>query len=265
MELNKIVVRFKDGRILKGTTSNFFNHKQTFHLNRVGGQVDEIDIEKLKSVFFVKDHNGDNNYIYKYDDDIPGGGKQIAVEFQDGEAIIGYVLAYSPQRRGFMMSPADLAGNNERVFVIKSATKSVEFITNGHSLPKPAKQPRLEDRDTISEWENRKYPRVMSDNLLSYVCFDEDQTPLEQGMGKNLNVGLGGLLMETKVPLGGQDVLLMAINIKEELIKIKGKVIFCKESGPNIFNTGIRFIETNERIREIVGDMLRFYVETKAK
>src|SRR6056300_1336864 len=112
MEPNKIVIQFKDGRILKGKTNDFFQNKKTFHLNQVDGLNEEIIIEKLKAVFFVKDIKGDNNYTYEYNDVIAGGGKKIAVDFPDGEKIIGYVLGYSSERQGFMMTPADLGGNN---------------------------------------------------------------------------------------------------------------------------------------------------------
>ena len=52
----------------------------------------------------------------------------MKVSFSDGEEIIGYTLGYSPDRQGFYLTPADLKGNNERIFVIKSATEKVEFI-----------------------------------------------------------------------------------------------------------------------------------------
>ena len=48
--------------------------------------------------------------------------------FNDGETIIGYVLGYSPDRQGFIMTPADLSGNNERIFVVKTAIKHVTFL-----------------------------------------------------------------------------------------------------------------------------------------
>ena len=131
MEPNKIVVKFKDGSILKGNTSDFFPNKKTFHINLLDDQIKEIEVESLKSLFFVKDHKGDSNYKYEYNSIIAGGGKKVEVKFSDGETIIGYVLGYSPQRPGFMMTPADLSGNNERIFVIKSSTESVNFLNEG--------------------------------------------------------------------------------------------------------------------------------------
>jgi hypothetical protein len=48
--------------------------------------------------------------------------------FIDGETMAGYTLGYSPDRQGFYLTSADLQGNNERIFVVKSATEKVEFL-----------------------------------------------------------------------------------------------------------------------------------------
>jgi hypothetical protein len=71
---------------------------------------------------------GNKDYKESYNDIIQGGGRKIRVEFADGEVIIGYVLGYSPDRQGFIMVPADTNGNNNRIFVVASATKNVEYI-----------------------------------------------------------------------------------------------------------------------------------------
>ena len=127
MEQNKVVVQFKDGNIMKGNTSDFFPNKTQFHLTAVSGEMENIDVEQLKAIFFVKESEGDESRNDKYDDGIAGGGRKIQVEFSDSEVVIGYTLSYSPDRHGFFMTPADLKGNNERIFVVKSATKNVKF------------------------------------------------------------------------------------------------------------------------------------------
>jgi len=127
MLTNKVVVRFKDGMIIKGSTSNFFPNKASFHVNHLDGKIDEIDIETLKAVFFVKDFEGNKDYQKKYEDTIHAAGRKIKVEFTDGESITGYALGYSPDRHGFFITPADLSSNNERIFVVKSATINITF------------------------------------------------------------------------------------------------------------------------------------------
>jgi hypothetical protein len=112
----------------KGTTSDFFPNKTQFHLEEMNGEIVEIRIEELKAVFFVKDFEGNKNHRYNYDDQIAGGGRKIKVRFFDGEIVVGYTLGYSPDRQGFFLTSADLQGNNERIFVVKSSTEKVEFL-----------------------------------------------------------------------------------------------------------------------------------------
>ena len=128
MQPNKVVVKFKDETVSKGKTSDFFPNKNQFHLEEMNGNIVEISIEDLKAVFFVKDFKGNKNYMDKYSDEIAAGGRKISVHFFDGEIVVGYTLAYSPDREGFFMAPADLQGNNERIFVVKSATKKIELL-----------------------------------------------------------------------------------------------------------------------------------------
>ena len=128
MQTNKVIVRFKDGTLIKGNTSDFFPNKTCFHINCIDGKIEEIAIEDLKAVFFVKDFKGNQDYQEKYEDAIHGAGRKISVEFTDSESIIGYALGYSPDRPGFFITPADLTSNNERIFIIKSATKNVQFL-----------------------------------------------------------------------------------------------------------------------------------------
>ena len=125
---NQVVVRFVDGSVKKGHTNDFVPNKTSFHLNNSNGEIEKINIEKIKSIFFVKDLNGNKDYTYNYKDNIPGGGKKIQVEFNDGEVLIGYVLGYSPERQGFFITPADLGGNNLRIYVMAAAVKKAEFL-----------------------------------------------------------------------------------------------------------------------------------------
>lgn len=128
MTPNLVVVQFKDKTIAKGTTNDFFPNKAKFHLISAGGETTEISVEQLKAIFFVKDIEGDKDRKDDYKDPISGGGRKMKVLFKDGETIIGYTLGYSPDRQGFFITPADLKGNNERIFVVKSATDKIEFV-----------------------------------------------------------------------------------------------------------------------------------------
>ncbi len=128
MKRNKIVVHFSDGRLLKGHTNDFRPNKPEFHLETLENEVKPINIADLKAVFFVKDHDGVDGRQDSYDDVIPGGGRRMKVAFSDGEEVIGYVSSYSPDRSGFFLVPADLGGNNERIFIVTSSCEDVEFL-----------------------------------------------------------------------------------------------------------------------------------------
>jgi len=128
MEPNRVVVKFKGNTISKGKTNDFFPNKTQFHLEDMNGDIVEISIEDLKAVFFVKDFEGNKDHKDNYSDEITAGGRKIKVRFFDGETVMGYTLGYSPDRQGFYLTPADLQGNNERIFVVKSATEKIELL-----------------------------------------------------------------------------------------------------------------------------------------
>ncbi|MEJ2154096.1 MAG: hypothetical protein P8X96_02075 [Desulfobacteraceae bacterium] len=125
---NKIVAHFKNHQVAKGISNNFFPNKIFFNLEAPTGESSRIDIEQLKAVFFTKDFDGNKDHQYSYNDEIPGAGRKIKVEFFDGEVIVGYSLGYSSDRQGFFLTPADTKGNNERIFVVNSSTTTAEFV-----------------------------------------------------------------------------------------------------------------------------------------
>lgn len=125
---NKIVAHYKNHEVVKGISNNFFPNKIFFNIEAPTGESSRIDIEHLKAVFFTKDFDGNKDHQYDYKDEIPGAGRKMRVEFFDGEVIIGYSLGYSADRQGFFLTPADVNGNNERVFVVNSSTKKTEFV-----------------------------------------------------------------------------------------------------------------------------------------
>ena len=125
---NKVVLKFKDDKLLKGHTKNFFANKITFHLSSEDGQITEVNREDLKAIFFVKDYSVNKDHKDSYDDNIHGAGRKIQVKFKDNEVITGFCQGYSSDRPGFFIVPADKDGNNERIFIVTSATSTVKFL-----------------------------------------------------------------------------------------------------------------------------------------
>ena len=104
--MNKIVIRFADGKILKGITEDFFPNKEIFHLKvNDSNQYREIKVTDLKCVFFVKSFEGNREYVYRNDIERLGLGRKISVQFKDGEIMVGYTQGYSPGRTGCYSVP----------------------------------------------------------------------------------------------------------------------------------------------------------------
>lgn len=131
VESLRVVVRFSNGRTLKGTTQDFKPASPSFHLIPAeGGAPVEVRLDELKAVFFVRDLDGKpsrpklRGFL-----DAPAEtaqGKKVAVRFRDEELLCGYTLSYSPDRKGFFVFPADSEGNNQRVFVVTSGASEIK-------------------------------------------------------------------------------------------------------------------------------------------
>jgi hypothetical protein len=134
-ERNRIVVHFKDGRLLKGFTHDFTPVKDTFHVTSEQdadqGKIYDVFCPNLKAIFFVKTLSGDPNYKEKkrFDEVDTSNlrGIKIKVEFKDGEVMCGISLGYSKNRKGFFIIPVDPMSNNERVYVIANAVRDVKL------------------------------------------------------------------------------------------------------------------------------------------
>jgi c-di-GMP-binding flagellar brake protein YcgR len=105
--------------------------------------------------------------------------------------------------------------------------------------------------------ERRRYPRIESLNLIAYACMDESGKVINQGMGRTLNVSETGLLLETYYPLECEDVMLLGVGIKDELIDIRGQVIHNAMNNDGKHVSGIEFIKIDKRSSEI----LKQYIE----
>jgi hypothetical protein len=130
---NKIVVRYQDGRLIKGFTNDFFPNKDLFHLVPMdappGSKPLDVRIPELKAVFFVKEFGGNPGYKDKQEFDYtkPVIGRKIQVTFKDGETLLGTTQGYQPGRPGFFVNPADTQSNIERCFVVSAAAQEVKF------------------------------------------------------------------------------------------------------------------------------------------
>ncbi len=103
--------------------------------------------------------------------------------------------------------------------------------------------------------DKRKHGRCDTLNLLSYECIDEEGGQLAKGMGRILDISHGGVNLETHVPVEIKDVVLMKIAFGDEIVDIKGEVRFCGEMESKMYESGVRFLESNDRLNQVIDEL----------
>jgi hypothetical protein len=125
----KIVVRYREGSMLKGYTVDFHPSRAHFSLwpsvDAQKSQRSMVPLARLKALFFVKSFDGDRWHVPA--ESTPAAGRRIEITFFDGEVMRGATLGYRPEAVGFFITPLDSASNNQRVFVVNSAVHHVRF------------------------------------------------------------------------------------------------------------------------------------------
>ena len=135
MPRHKIVIKYQNGKIVKGWIDNFSPNRDLLFLHPLKEysqkETLEIKIQDLKAIFFVKDFLGNKNYqkvrtFAGFPWNIPTQ-KKIIVYFKDGEKLYGTSYSYNPRKIGFFIYPVGPQDNNIRIFAVNKATEKVEF------------------------------------------------------------------------------------------------------------------------------------------
>jgi hypothetical protein len=129
----RLVIRFADGRVLKGYAGDFDPDQPGFHLVPAQGDADQvigIEMAALKAVFFVRSFEGDPRYTESRDlyQARPPGTRKVRVEFSDGEVLVGFTSARDARRFGVLLTPLDPKSNNARVFAVATAVARLERL-----------------------------------------------------------------------------------------------------------------------------------------
>ena len=97
----------------------------------------------------------------------------------------------------------------------------------------------------------RKHERIQSLNL-SYICIDEDENIVKQGMGRTLNLSETGILLETHFPIELNHVVQLTISLEEDLLDIKGKPVHIRPRDQGKYEIGIQFVELDQSASQII-------------
>ena len=110
--------------------------------------------------------------------------------------------------------------------------------------------------------EKRKHSRIDSLNLLNYVFSDESGGGSTQGMGRTLNVSESGILLETHTPIDVNNIISLTIGFEEDVVDIKGRIVYTKENDRKMNESGIEFFDIDETARKI---LIRYITAFNAK
>jgi hypothetical protein len=128
----RVVVRFVDGKLLRGYSNNFHPDAAHLHLspdvNCAPGDRLFVPMTLLKAVFFVRDLAGNAEHVDSNCFDHTPRARKVEVTFRDDEVMIGSTLNYKPQGQGFYLIPANSRGNNQRVYVVLAAVRHLRFL-----------------------------------------------------------------------------------------------------------------------------------------
>jgi len=132
----KVVVKYKNGDIIKGWVEEFNPERESFLLFTLfeysKEERIEIELSSLKAVFFVKDFIGNKDYIkvrtFDVDIKITPSQRKLIVNFKDGEYLYGTSHSYGRYKVGFFMYPIDPKDNSERIFVVHKAIESIRLM-----------------------------------------------------------------------------------------------------------------------------------------
>jgi hypothetical protein len=123
------VVRYWDGRMVKGVTETFAPGVSGFTVALENDQ--QVFIEGfagVKAIFFVRSLEGDRLYEEQKDFSVASQfGRKTVVVFSDKEEMWGYTLPGHTDHPQFFLFPVDPMSNNAKVYVVRDGAAEIRF------------------------------------------------------------------------------------------------------------------------------------------
>lgn len=113
--------------------------------------------------------------------------------------------------------------------------------------------------------EKRQHPRVKTCNLISFVGMGSNGKISEQNMGKALNISQSGLFLETTRRVLSESISMISVDAFNNLIEIKGEVIYSAERGNGLFGAGVRFKGSHAENVRFAMKLIKAYIVDKHK
>lgn len=101
--------------------------------------------------------------------------------------------------------------------------------------------------------DKRKSPRKKSYSLVSFVEKEGKSDAGPAAIGRTLNIGAGGIRLESLEPMEKGHKLDMEIAVGDRVFSILGEVIYCQPMQDGMYAVGVRFQESREDFTEKLG------------
>ena len=114
------------------------------------------------------------------------------------------------------------------------------------------------------EKDQRRCPRIASENKVGYALYNELKVKIDQGTGRTINLSQTGVLLETRKILDGAYIMLMTIDLEGKKVKVKGRVIISRyDDSSGSYLTGIEFVGPKDEQREAIVVFVKAYQHRK--
>ena len=113
--------------------------------------------------------------------------------------------------------------------------------------------------------ERRRYPRVNTCNLISYMAIRENGEITDLGMGRALNISQNGIFLETPRLVFSDYISLMSVDMDNHLIEIKGKVVYSGTNRLGMFGNGIRLQGEHQENIQFATRLIKVFHTRKNK
>jgi hypothetical protein len=119
----RVVARFRDGRLMNGYTNDFHPSKPYLNLSTAPANDDArfTQVAHLEALYFPRGANDTPSAMH---------GRKIEVTLPNGDVIVGSTLNYRRDGTGFFVHPSASESDHSRVFVTPSGIRHVRFLLN---------------------------------------------------------------------------------------------------------------------------------------
>ena len=91
------------------------------------------------------------------------------------------------------------------------------------------------------------------------MIVDVHGNQISQGLSNTVDISRGGILLETLTPIESGLILLTAVDLDDNLIDIKGELVYCRDTATGMYHSGIKFVDTNEQGINFAARLIKEY------